>query len=438
MAPPLGLAEAHIKSELLTGKVLPEEFVEHAALVKVNTLAEILEVLFQKYLPSEPIARVDALAQIEAYLKPAKSFAEALRSLRAWKEQLIILVQTLNGRPDTLRLFLAVQPLLQSLFSDSQFAVAHANITAVTNVRTHATPDTLWRYIELLESELNERALEETDRNRRKAQAHGAEVPYAYGMDRKGKDKGTPKGAGGKPPNTFYRNRDDNPNDTRPICPEFLKDRGCNKGGQCTMRHPTRVGKCLRGGAKGHSVSECLRPRRDVPPKDGKGGNPKPKGTPKPPRGGRGRGTGGGRGGNPRTNNSEWLEGADPNQEWEYDADYYEAAEGEDDYEEGTTVPSGVTIEDVTDQPSAGAAYVIPGYSPTPSAMLTARESTPLTPILDTGASHCLLPVTHLTKEEAELATRVHLRVANGSMTRALMYQNIIYARKVPRTSRWD
>eukprot|EP00971_Amphidinium_carterae_P067657 1339844-Amphidinium_carterae.1 len=86
-------------------------------------------------------------------------------------------------------------------------------------------------------------------------QAHGAEVPQAYGFDdkgkgkEKGKDKNKPKGggrggtpypksAGGKPPST-YRNRDDNPNDKRPICPEFLKDRGCNKGGQCTMRHPT-------------------------------------------------------------------------------------------------------------------------------------------------------------------------------------------------------
>eukprot|EP00971_Amphidinium_carterae_P208432 4135516-Amphidinium_carterae.1 len=91
MAPALGLTEAHIKSELLTGKVLPDEFVEHAAQVKVSTLAEILEVLYQKYLPSEPTARVDALAQIEAHMKPAKSFAEALRSLRLWKEQLIIL-----------------------------------------------------------------------------------------------------------------------------------------------------------------------------------------------------------------------------------------------------------------------------------------------------------------------------------------------------------
>eukprot|EP00971_Amphidinium_carterae_P193625 3841870-Amphidinium_carterae.1 len=91
MGPALPLTEAHIKSELLTGKVLPDEFVEHAAIVKVHTLAESLEVLFQRYLPSEPTARVDALVQIETHLRPAKSFAEALRTLRLWKEQLIVL-----------------------------------------------------------------------------------------------------------------------------------------------------------------------------------------------------------------------------------------------------------------------------------------------------------------------------------------------------------
>eukprot|EP00971_Amphidinium_carterae_P078669 1556384-Amphidinium_carterae.3 len=68
-----------------------------------------------------------------------------------------------------------------------------------------------------------------------------------------------------------------------------------------------------------------------------------------------------------------------------------------------------------------------------PTAYLTAPEEKTLTPILDTGASHCLLPVAHLTAEEVELASRVHLRVANGTLTRALMYQNIIYAKRVPR-----
>eukprot|EP00971_Amphidinium_carterae_P149820 2970143-Amphidinium_carterae.1 len=66
-------------------------------------------------------------------------------------------------------------------------------------------------------------------------------------------------------------------------------------------------------------------------------------------------------------------------------------------------------------------------------AYLTTPEEKTLTPILDTGASHCLLPVAHLTAEEIEMASRVHLRVANGTVTRALMYQNIIYAKRVPR-----
>eukprot|EP00971_Amphidinium_carterae_P216824 4303961-Amphidinium_carterae.1 len=41
--------------------------------------------------------------------------------------------------------------------------------------------------------------------------------------------------------------------------------------------HHTKVGECLRCAAKGHSVAECLRPRRDNPnrPGDKPGGNHK-------------------------------------------------------------------------------------------------------------------------------------------------------------------
>eukprot|EP00971_Amphidinium_carterae_P049569 977017-Amphidinium_carterae.1 len=103
---------------------------------------------------------------------------------------------------------------------------------------------------------MNERAMEELDRNRRKPQAHLGDVvppvPDAYGAEGRGRgrgggDKGKERGRGGKdkgqggqrPPNQ-YRNRDDNPADTRPICPDFLTDRGCPRGGQCTQRHPTK------------------------------------------------------------------------------------------------------------------------------------------------------------------------------------------------------
>eukprot|EP00971_Amphidinium_carterae_P049618 978080-Amphidinium_carterae.2 len=53
-----------------------------------------------------------------------------------------------------LPLYVTIQPLLTSLHHDAQFSVAHANILAVTNVRFSPSPDKLWRYIELLESEL--------------------------------------------------------------------------------------------------------------------------------------------------------------------------------------------------------------------------------------------------------------------------------------------
>ena len=49
-------------------------------------------------------------------------------------------------------------------------------------------------------------------------------------------------------------------------------------------------------------------------------------------------------------------------------------------------------------------------------------------PLLDTGGSHCLLPYSTLSKENAEQAKKIHLRVASGKPERAMMYQGVIYA----------
>ena len=54
-------------------------------------------------------------------------------------------------------------------------------------------------------------------------------------------------------------------------------------------------------------------------------------------------------------------------------------------------------------------------------------------PILDTGATHCLLPFTWLGTEECEKAKRIHLKVATGSTVRAFLYNNVIYAKSVTR-----
>ena len=54
-------------------------------------------------------------------------------------------------------------------------------------------------------------------------------------------------------------------------------------------------------------------------------------------------------------------------------------------------------------------------------------------PILHTGATDCLPPITWLGAEECEKAKRIHLKVATGTTVRAVLYNNAIYAKSVTR-----
>ena len=53
--------------------------------------------------------------------------------------------------------------------------------------------------------------------------------------------------------------------------------------------------------------------------------------------------------------------------------------------------------------------------------------------ILDTGATHCLLPLKWMTHEQAETCKKIHLKVASGATVRALLHENIIYCSTVSR-----
>ena len=56
-----------------------------------------------------------------------------------------------------------------------------------------------------------------------------------------------------------------------------------------------------------------------------------------------------------------------------------------------------------------------------------------LPPILDTGATHCLLPLSWLTNEQSLSSKKIHLKVASGATVRAVLYQNVIYCATVSR-----
>ena len=49
-------------------------------------------------------------------------------------------------------------------------------------------------------------------------------------------------------------------------------------------------------------------------------------------------------------------------------------------------------------------------------------------PILDTGATRCLLHLSWMSKDVIEKAERIHLGVANGTRSRALFWNNVMYS----------
>ena len=60
-------------------------------------------------------------------------------------------------------------------------------------------------------------------------------------------------------------------------------------------------------------------------------------------------------------------------------------------------------------------------------------ESGVLPPILATGATRCLLPLSWLSPEEASSSKRIHFKVTTGTSVRALLYNNVIYSSMVTR-----
>ena len=54
-------------------------------------------------------------------------------------------------------------------------------------------------------------------------------------------------------------------------------------------------------------------------------------------------------------------------------------------------------------------------------------------PILDTGATHTMLPLSWITDGEAKEAKKIHLMLADGSKARALLHNNLIYTHTAKR-----
>ena len=134
-----------------------------------TTVLDLLFITFQTYLPSEPSARVQGLTSVEAPLRAAKNFQEALTTLRSWRQQIITVVKDLGGNPEP------------------HFRTAQ--------VKNRCTDETLLHTMEILEIELAARGQEDDEERRKRGQAHHTAAPAMGQGPAKGRSKDR-RGAG--------------------------------------------------------------------------------------------------------------------------------------------------------------------------------------------------------------------------------------------------
>ena len=242
--------------------------------------------------------------------------------------------------------------------------------------------------MDLLEIELSTRAQEDEEEKRKQKSAGVAIAAFTSAQKGSGKGKSSQK----------------------PICRDFLTDQDCPRGGQCTFQHPQTVGRCLRCESTKHAVADCKKPRKDAAnnvssfnkgrgkgskghplPKSSSAGTPAAKGAPNAKAGAQKRGQS-----QPKAKSKAKAPGHSA-----------EAGNLEIDWARVTHEDSQVGTENYSvyfaSSLPVDSAYALPSDSYLACSLYTTfnpafhtsevpGEDGLLSPILDTGATHCLLP----------------------------------------------
>ena len=211
-------------------------------------------------------------------LKAARTFSDALTTLRTWRQQVLTVVTDLGGNPEPLRLFTSLKTLISSLISsDTAFSTEVSHMYRQTNIKTLCTDTNLLQLMGLLEIELSARAQEDDEERRRKGHANSSSAMATLQAEK----------AQGKEIPVQVRER------------EVRARRGRHRAKRASqsalitsltmaalevtnarINTPARVGKCLRCGAKGHQLASCRRPRRDAGNQRAPSAQPKGKAKP--------------------------------------------------------------------------------------------------------------------------------------------------------------
>ena len=161
------ILEKVLRAEL--AEALPSYIVRGCMQKGLVSTIDLLGEMMQHLLPSEAQIRVKTLDALEAAMKPAKTFGDALTALREWHYRLRMAREQFSAVPDPQRLWSALSALVTGLTSShghSDFAIEWSSIVRSVGMREGATIRKIELIIPQLEAELVQRSLEEGHRKK--------------------------------------------------------------------------------------------------------------------------------------------------------------------------------------------------------------------------------------------------------------------------------
>ena len=210
------------------------------------------------------------------------------------------------------------------------------------------------------------------------------------------------------------------------------------------------VGRCLRCGSTKHAVADCKKPRKDAAttssskgkgkgnkansqPKASSSGTPTAKPAPKAKAGAQKRGQSQPKAKAKAKGSAHSAEAGNSEIDWARTAleVFSVSLASFAPTDVAATLPS--TSSSVLPSDSYLACSFYTTFNPAFHASEVPGEDGLLSPISDTGATHCLLPLDWLTPAQAATSKRIHLKVASGSSVRALLFNNLIFCATVSR-----
>ena len=181
--PQLSVLEATMRADLIN-QCLPDRVLSLAIQKSEAMVADLLYVTVPDDF-AEPSARVDGLADIEAPVRPSRTFAEALSFLRSWRQKIMTAVNDLGGNPKPLKLFGSLRNLISSLVAgDAAFAAEINSIYKQTNVKVICSDESFLKTMDMIEIELSSQSHEDEEEKQKQKNANVAIASFTQSPKR--------------------------------------------------------------------------------------------------------------------------------------------------------------------------------------------------------------------------------------------------------------